>query len=88
MACVAEMDSIARAMGLNFPVDVVQENLRILDGLSDDSTASMQKDLKRGSLSEIDGLVYEVVRLGHRLGVPVPNYEEIAESLLLRLKNQ
>ena len=55
-------------------------------GFSDDSTASMQKDLKRGSLSEIDGLVYEVVRLGHRLGVPVPNYEEIAESLLLRLK--
>ena len=88
VACVAEIDSIARAMGLNFPVDVVQENLRILDGLSDDSTASMQKDLKRGSLSEIDGLVYEVVRLGHRLGVPVPNYEEIAESLLLRLKNQ
>ena len=84
-ACIAEIDSLARAMGLRFPVDVVQENLHILDGLADDCTASMQKDLKRGERSEIDGLVYEVVRMGHRMGVPVPNYEEIAASLFKRL---
>lgn len=87
-ACIAEIDSLARAMGMKFPVDVVQENLKILDGLSDDYTASMQKDLKRGGPSEIDGLVYEVVRMGHRLGVPVPNYEEIAEALFIRLKKE
>ena len=26
----------------------------------------------------MDGLIFEMVRMGHKYGVPVPNYEEIA----------
>lgn len=77
-ACIREIDSLANVMGIPFPVDVVQTNVDILDNMEPDCTASMQKDLKKGGKSEIDGLVFEPVRMGHALGVPVPNYEEIA----------
>lgn len=77
-ACVREIDSLANAMGIPFSVDVVQTNLDILDHMEPDCTASMQKDLKKGGKSEIDGLIFEPVRMGRRYGVPVPNYEEIA----------
>ena len=77
-ACIREIDSLAEAMGIPFPVDVVQTNLDILDHMEPDCTASMQKDLKKGGRSEIDGLIFEAVRMGRRLGVPMPNYEEIA----------
>lgn len=77
-ACIREIDSLANAMGIPFPVDVVQTNVDILDNMAPDCTASMQKDLKKGGESEIDGLIFEPVRMGRRLGVPMPNYEEIA----------
>lgn len=34
-----------------------------------------------GKPSEIDGLVYEVVRLGKEYDVPVPEYEKVAKKL-------
>ena len=34
-----------------------------------------------GKQSEIDGLVYEVVRMGEEYHVPVPAYEKVAEKL-------
>lgn len=77
-ACIREIDALANAMGIPFPVDVVQTNVDILDNMAPDCTASMQKDLKKGGKSEIDGLIFEAVRMGRRYGVPVPNYEEIA----------
>lgn len=81
-ACIREIDSLANAMGIPFPADVVQTNLDILDNMAPECTASMQRDLKRGGDSEIDGLIFEVVRMGQRYGVPVPNYEEIASKFL------
>lgn len=78
IACIKEIDSLANAMGIPFPVDVVETNVKILDDLPPECTASMQKDLKKGGKTEMDGLIFEMVRMGHRYGVPVPNYEEIA----------
>ena len=40
----------------------------------------MQRDIDAGKPSEIDGLVYEVVRLGREYGVSLPEYEKIAEA--------
>lgn len=76
--CIREIDQLAHAMGIVFPVDVVKENLRILDDLAPDCTASMQKDLKKGAQTEMDGLIFEMVRMGRQYGVPVPNYQRIA----------
>lgn len=78
--CVREIIELAHAMGITFAVDVLQVNMDIVDKLAPDCTASMQKDLKKGGQTEMDGLIFEMVRMGERYGVPVPNYERIARK--------
>ena len=39
----------------------------------------MQKDIKKGRKTEVDGLVFEVVRLANNLGVYTPVYSMIAK---------
>lgn len=76
-----EITAIAAAIGHPFDKDMVEINLKIMDSLAADSTTSMQRDVMAGRPSEVDGLVYEVVRLGRECGVPVPAYEKAAEKL-------
>ena len=73
-----EIDALAQAMNIHFAADIVAVNLEILDNLSPAASTSMQRDLKQGKNSEIDGLIFEVVRLGRQYGVHVPTYEMIA----------
>ncbi len=75
-----EVDALAVAMGVPFLVDIVATNLRILDALDPSASTSMQRDIYAGKPSEIDGLIYEVVRMGERYGVPVPTYRMIADQ--------
>ena len=75
-----EVDALAVAMEVPFLVDIVATNLRILDSLDPEASTSMQRDVYAGKRSEIDGLIYEVVRMGQRYGVPVPAYEMVAEK--------
>lgn len=81
---VKEISDLADAMGIGFEQDIVQVNLRIIEGLSPDMTTSMQRDVAAGKTSEIDGLIYEVVRMGERYGVSMPLYEKIAAELAER----
>jgi 2-dehydropantoate 2-reductase len=74
-----EVDALAVAMDASFLVDIVTTNLRILDGLTPEASTSMQRDIYAGKSSEIDGLIYEVVRMGKRYSVPTPTYQMIAE---------
>ena len=78
---VGEIAELASAMGLDFGDGVVRENLRILDELSPSFTTSLQRDVARGRNSEIDGLIYEVVRLGDKYGVEMPVYRMIVDDL-------
>lgn len=75
-----EVDALAVAMEVPFLVDIVATNLRILDSLNPEASTSMQRDIYAGKHSEIDGLIYEVVRMGQRYDVPVPTYEMVAEK--------
>lgn len=75
-----EVDALAVAMEVPFLVDIVATNLRILDTLNPEASTSMQRDIYAGKHSEIDGLIYEVVRMGQRYDVPVPTYETVAEK--------
>lgn len=75
-----EVDALAVAMEVPFMVDIVATNLRILDTLNPQASTSMQRDVYAGKHSEIDGLIYEVVRMGERYGVPVPTYEMVAKK--------
>ncbi len=75
-----EVDALAVALEVPFLVDIVATNLRILDTLNPEASTSMQRDIYAGKNSEIDGLIYEVVRMGQKYGVPVPTYERIAKK--------
>ena len=73
-------------MGITFEEDLVERNLKILSNLPEEATTSMQRDVMEGKQSEIDGLVYEVVRMGEEYHVPVPAYKKVAESLRTLVK--
>lgn len=81
---VKEIDRLAGAMGISFQVDIVRNNLAILDALSPEASTSMQRDIEEGKPSEIDGLIYEVVRLAEQYGVELPVYQRIAKELRRR----
>ena len=78
---IREIATLAEAMGIPFQKDMVDVNLKILSNLAPEATTSMQRDIMEGKQSEIDGLVYEVVRMGEKYHVPVPAYEKVAEKL-------
>lgn len=75
-----EIDALAVAMDVPFLADIVTTNLQILDALNPTASTSMQRDIYAGKSSEIDGLIYEVVRMGEKYGVPVPTYQMIADK--------
>ncbi len=81
---IHEIDLLAAAMGIHFEVDLVKTNLEILDSLTAEASTSMQRGVKKGKASEMDGLIFEVVRLGRRYGVALPVYEKVAEELKRR----
>ena len=74
-----EIEKIGNKLEIELDVDITEANLKILDSLTPDTTASMQKDIKEGKKSEIDGLIFEVVRLAEKLGVYAPAYCRIAK---------
>lgn len=60
--------------------DLVQLNLDILADLSPEATTSMQRDVMAGKESEMDGLIFEVVRLGKKYRVDMPEYQRAARK--------
>ena len=80
IALMQEIDELAQAMGIHFTVDIVKTNLAILESLAPQTLTSMQRDVKQGKNSEMDGLIFEVVRMGRQYGVNVPTYEKIARK--------
>ena len=85
VALVQEVYALSQAMNIALPENIVEINLQIMDSLAPGASASMHRDIRDGKQSEVDGLVYEVVRLGQQYGVAVPTYEKIAAELHARL---
>ena len=77
---IREIVTLANAMGITFEEDLVERNLKILSNLPEEATTSMQRDVIEGKQSEIDGLVYEVVRMAKKYGGEVPTYRRAAEK--------
>lgn len=76
---VKEIELLGHAMGITFEEDIKEVNMKILNGLTIDSTTSMQRDVEKGGPSEFDGLVHSVVRLAEKYNVEVPTYKKISE---------
>ncbi|MFA6710530.1 MAG: 2-dehydropantoate 2-reductase [Candidatus Methanomethylophilaceae archaeon] len=79
ISLVREIEVLAEANGIRFDKDIVRTNLGILDDLAPSAVTSMQRDIAQGKESEIDGLIFEVVRAGKRYGLSMPMYEKVAK---------
>ena len=77
---IREIVTLSNAMGVTFEEDLVERNLKILSNLPEETTTSMQRDVMEGKQPEIDGLVYEVVRMAEKYGAEVPAYRRAAEK--------
>ena len=80
-ALTGEIGVLAEAMGVPFSEDPVKTNLDILDHLAPEASTSMQRDIWQGKKSEIDGLIFEVVRMAEKYGAKLPVYEKICSEL-------
>ena len=67
-----EVAALARAKGVNLPDAAVARNMRYVDGLPPDATASMQRDIMEGRPSELEQQNGAIARLGDEASVPVP----------------
>jgi 2-dehydropantoate 2-reductase len=84
---MAEVAAVARAEGVDLPVDAADATMRMLDGLKTlPERGSMAYDLLAGRRLEIDDLNGSVVRRGARLGVPTP-YNRVIHAALKPFAN-
>ena len=67
-------------LGIQFGCDILKRSLAIIDNSKPENTASLQKDLKRGHKSEIQGQLFDLLNACRREGVPAPAYERVAEK--------
>ena len=75
-----ESSEMGRRMGIIFPEDPIEYNLKVIDKLDPDSTASMQKDIAKGHESEIQGLLFDLIALGEKMDVDMPTYRKVAQK--------
>ncbi len=75
-----ESAELGRRLGVEYPQDPVTYNLKVIDNLDPESTASMQKDLARGHESEIQGLLFDLIEMAEAHGVAIPTYRKVAEK--------
>lgn len=81
VALVSEVNALAKAMGIALPEDIVEKNLAILDNLAPGASTSLKRDVDAGKQSELDTLLFQVVRLTKELGVDAPWYAKAAEKM-------
>lgn len=73
-----ESAEMGHRLGVAYPEDPVAYNLKVIDKLDPHSTASMQKDLAKGRQSEIQGMLFDVIKLGEELGTDLTTYRKVA----------
>lgn len=76
---IKEAIAVGEAMGIEFDVDLVETGKNFIDSSLDNLSTSMVRDVQKGGLSEFDGQVRRIVKLGEELGVPTPLYKKVAE---------
>lgn len=86
IALIKDCMTIAKAYDINLPEDIIDINLRIINAVTPDTTASMQKDLARHHETEMDGLIFEIVRMAKAKNISVPAYEQVAAHFGFKLK--
>lgn len=69
-----ESAALGEKLGIIFPENPVEYNLKVMDKLDPESTASLQKDIAKGKESEIQGLLFDMIDMGKQHGIDMPTY--------------
>jgi 2-dehydropantoate 2-reductase len=77
-----EVESLARAQGVNLDGDVVQKWLEFIDNSAPHIKPSMQLDVEAGHRTELESMIGVVGRKGRELGIPTPVADFVYASLL------
>ena len=80
-SAMEEIYTLAHVRGVKLPSDSVDKVMAAVDGLHEDATSSMQRDIAAGKPSELDSQNGAVVRMAHETGVEVPTHKLIYETL-------
>lgn len=75
-----ESAALGRKLGIAFKEDIVEYNLKVIDKLAPESTASMQKDMAKGHQSEVQGLLFDMITAAEEQGIEIPTYRMVAEK--------
>ena len=81
LSAMQEIYTLAHARGVKLPSDSVDKVMAAVDGLPEDATSSMQRDIAAGKPSELDSQNGAVVRMAREAGVEVPTHRLIYETL-------
>lgn len=77
-----ESAALGKKLGIEFAEDVVAYNLKVIDKLAPESTASMQKDIAKGNQSEVQGLLFDMITEAEAQGIDMPTYREVAKKFI------
>lgn len=86
-----EVESVARAKGINLDADVVEKWLEFIDDAGPHIKPSMQLDIESGHRTELESMIGVVGRKGREIGVPTPVVDFAYSSLLpveLKARNE
>ena len=72
---------MASASGVPLAGDAVARAMAHVDSMAPESTASMQRDLEDGRLSELEAIIGVVARLGRETGIATPAASFVYASL-------
>jgi 2-dehydropantoate 2-reductase len=76
---------LARAMGVEFAEDILQDMLDKMSLFPPDTKSSMQLDFEKGRKTEIDAFTGYVVKQGKAFGIQTPIHNSIYEALSDRI---
>ena len=81
LSAMEEINTLAKARGIKMPSDSVDSVMAAVDGLPEDATSSMQRDIVAGKPSELESQNGAIVRMAREAGVAVPTHELIYQTL-------
>jgi 2-dehydropantoate 2-reductase len=84
LSAMEEIYALAHARGVKMPPDSVAKVMAAVDGLPEDATSSMQRDIAAGKPSELDSQNGAVVRMAREAGVDAPTHALIYRTLKAR----
>ncbi len=83
VACIKEIQAIAKKKKIYLPDNIVEINLCIMDALDPKFTTSLQKDIKANKNNEMQGIIHAVVKMGEEVGFDCVVYKQIIEAIQL-----